>query len=115
MGLLLNDKKVAQFNDNVETAVKTAFTKTYNLLCQDSIKQKKAKQSGPAAPPGSNVFGSKFDPDIQEVASDQDMTESAEESGEDIVESKVGKGKAKAVPKKKEKVPKKSPSTKKKK
>lgn len=63
MGLLVSEKKIKLF-ENIDTAVKAHFTKTFNNMNTSSIKLKKTKgsSSGPA-PPGSG-FGSKFDPDI---------------------------------------------------
>ena len=68
IGLLVNEKKIALFNDNIETTVKTAFTKTYNTLMASSIKNVKKAKAVPAAATGGPVSmsfgGSKFDPDI---------------------------------------------------
>lgn len=63
MGLLVSEKKLKLF-ENIDSAVKAHFTKTFNSMIVSSIKAKKSKggSSGPAIP-GSG-FGSKFDPDI---------------------------------------------------
>lgn len=68
MGLLVSEKKTDLFNTNVETATKSSFTRAFNAMNQSSIKAKKSK----AAPSGGGGagFGSKFDPDIQDHASD---------------------------------------------
>lgn len=74
MGLIMDEKKIEQFTEGVDTATKTSFTKCYNQMTQSSIKAKKSKGGGG----GGGVvamasgFGSKFDPDIQDHASDED-------------------------------------------
>ena len=87
MGLLVSEKKLAMFND-IDTAMKTAFTKKFNELNQSSIKAVKKTRSAGAAPPGSG-FGSKFDPDIQDVASDNgDTTSDDDEDKSEVVANK---------------------------
>ena len=88
MGLLVSEKKLAQFND-LDTAIKTAFTKMYNNLHSSSIKATK-KKGGAPAPPGSG-FGSKFDPDIQERASDEGMSSSDDDDKDEVVAAKGSK------------------------
>ena len=46
---------------------------------QSSIKAKKTKSGAGPAPVGGKGFGSKFDPDIQDVASDEDQESTDEE------------------------------------
>ena len=46
MGLLVSEKKIKLF-ENIDTAVKAHFTKTFNNMNTSSIKLKKTKGSGP--------------------------------------------------------------------
>ena len=89
MGLLVSEKKLSMFND-LDATIKTAFTKMYNSLHSSSIKATKKKSGGGSAAPGSG-FGSKFDPDIQDIASDDGMTSSEEEEKDEVVAAKGGK------------------------
>ena len=70
MGLLVSEKKMALFND-VDSGMKGAFTRAFNSMNYSSIKAKKGTQGrgGPASG-GGGMYGSKFDPDIQDAASD---------------------------------------------
>lgn len=65
MGLLVSEKKMQLFND-IDSTVKSAFTRYLNNMTQSSIKgvKKKTPGGGGSTVMSSAFGGSKFDPDI---------------------------------------------------